>query len=217
MQPSAKSTFRTFPSCQTDSPCPPSTKRPSGSHAAPGTSRRLSSTEDSYCGCFRERAWRSTRPLTSTTAGSPLGAVCSLFLFKSVSSQSLRPTETCALLCPQDSPGENTGAGCHALLQGILPTQGSSPRLRQGCQIFLWPRDVRDGAPVHGLCFPLATFCPFSFWPRQNQNFCPWLTPRTGGSARSLHIRSPEGLHFVHVIFNPSGISFSNNRNAISN
>ena len=28
-----------------------------------------------------------------------------------------------------DSPGKNTGAGCHALLQGIFPTQGSNPRL----------------------------------------------------------------------------------------
>ena len=30
------------------------------------------------------------------------------------------------LLCPWDSPGKNTGVGCHALLQGIFPTQGSS-------------------------------------------------------------------------------------------
>ena len=28
-----------------------------------------------------------------------------------------------------DSPGKNTGVGCHAFLQGILPTQGSNPRL----------------------------------------------------------------------------------------
>ena len=28
------------------------------------------------------------------------------------------------LLCPWDSPGKNTGVGCHALLQGIFPTQG---------------------------------------------------------------------------------------------
>ena len=28
-----------------------------------------------------------------------------------------------------DSPGKNTGAGCHALLQGIFPTQGSIPGL----------------------------------------------------------------------------------------
>ena len=28
------------------------------------------------------------------------------------------------LLCSWDSPGENTGVGCHFLLQGIYPTQG---------------------------------------------------------------------------------------------
>ena len=28
-----------------------------------------------------------------------------------------------------DSPGRNTGVGCHALLQGIFPTQGSNPHL----------------------------------------------------------------------------------------
>ena len=28
------------------------------------------------------------------------------------------------LLYPWDSPGKNTGVGCHALLQGIFPTQG---------------------------------------------------------------------------------------------
>ena len=33
----------------------------------------------------------------------------------------------CPALCncsPWDSPGKNTGVGCHALLQGIFPTQG---------------------------------------------------------------------------------------------
>ena len=33
------------------------------------------------------------------------------------------------LLCPWDSPGKNTGAGYHFLLQGIFPTQGSNPGL----------------------------------------------------------------------------------------
>ena len=32
-------------------------------------------------------------------------------------------------LCPWDSPGKNTGVGCHFLLQGIFPIQGSNPRL----------------------------------------------------------------------------------------
>ena len=33
------------------------------------------------------------------------------------------------LLCPWDSPDKNTGVGCHALLQGIFPTQGSNLHL----------------------------------------------------------------------------------------
>ena len=33
------------------------------------------------------------------------------------------------LLCPWDSLDNNTGVGCHALLQGIFPTQGSNPGL----------------------------------------------------------------------------------------
>ena len=34
-----------------------------------------------------------------------------------------------------DSPGKNTGVGCHALLQGIFPTQGLSPGLPHCRQI----------------------------------------------------------------------------------
>ena len=34
-----------------------------------------------------------------------------------------------------DSPGENTGVDCHALLQGIFPTQGSNPSLPHCRQI----------------------------------------------------------------------------------
>ena len=32
-------------------------------------------------------------------------------------------------LHPWDSPVKNTGVGCHALLQGIFPTQGWNPCL----------------------------------------------------------------------------------------
>ena len=38
----------------------------------------------------------------------------------------LQPTR---LFCPWDSPGKNTGVGCHFLLQGIFPTQELNPRL----------------------------------------------------------------------------------------
>ena len=33
------------------------------------------------------------------------------------------------LFCPWDFPGKNTEVGCRTLLQGIFPTQGSSPHL----------------------------------------------------------------------------------------
>ena len=47
---------------------------------------------------------------------------------RSVVSYSLQPhgMEPARFLCPWDSPGKSTGVGCHALLQGIFPTQGSN-------------------------------------------------------------------------------------------
>ena len=39
----------------------------------------------------------------------------------SVRPHGLQPTR---LLCPWGSPGKDTGVGCHALLQGVFPTQG---------------------------------------------------------------------------------------------
>ena len=41
-------------------------------------------------------------------------------------SDSLRPhgLKPARLLCPWDSPGKDTGVGCHALLQGIFPARG---------------------------------------------------------------------------------------------
>ena len=33
------------------------------------------------------------------------------------------------LLCPWDSSGKNTSVGCHALFQGLFPTQGLNPHL----------------------------------------------------------------------------------------
>ena len=36
---------------------------------------------------------------------------------------------TARLLCPWDSPGKNTGVGCHFLFQGTFPTWESNPGL----------------------------------------------------------------------------------------
>ena len=43
-----------------------------------------------------------------------------------VMSDTLQPRglQPARLLCPWDSPGKNTGVGCHALPQGVFPTQG---------------------------------------------------------------------------------------------
>ena len=50
----------------------------------------------------------------------------------SVVSDPLRPH---GLYSPWNSPGQNTGVGCHALLHGIFPTQGSNPGLLHCRQI----------------------------------------------------------------------------------
>ena len=36
------------------------------------------------------------------------------------------------LLCPWDFPGKNTGVGCHFLIQGIFPIQGSNTHWQVG-------------------------------------------------------------------------------------
>ena len=45
-------------------------------------------------------------------------------VFSSLQPHGLQPAR---LLCPQNSPGKNTGVGCHSLLQGIFLTQGLNP------------------------------------------------------------------------------------------
>ena len=53
--------------------------------------------------------------------------VCSAVSRRSVLSDSFAAPWTAAHQAPPwDSPGENTGVGCHALLQGIFPAQGSN-------------------------------------------------------------------------------------------
>ena len=70
----------------------------------------------------------------------------------------LQPT---SFPCPWDFPGKNTGVGCHFLLQGIFPPQGSNSHLLR------WQEDSllsHRGSPLHPLinceykfCFP--EFC----------------------------------------------------------
>ena len=62
------------------------------------------------------------------------------------------------LLYPWDSPGNSTGVGCHFLLQGIFPTQGSNPGLLQ-CRQTLYHLS-----------------CQGSHKPFKNPNLAKWTT-----------------------------------------
>ena len=72
-------------------------------------------------------------------------------LSRLVVSDSLQPhgLQPASLLCPWDSPGKNTGAGCHFLLQEIFLTQGSNLCLlwllhwqADGCATWKAPNDT---------------------------------------------------------------------------
>ena len=65
--------------------------------------------------------------------------------------------------CLWDFPGKNTGVGCHALLQGIFPTQGSNPGL-QHCGQTLYHLS-HQGSPriLEWVAYPSSRG---SSWPR---------------------------------------------------
>ena len=64
--------------------------------------------------------------ITCQTRVSTCAALSGLVVSDSLQQRGLQPAR---LLCPWDSPGKNTGVDCHALLQGIFPTQGLNPGL----------------------------------------------------------------------------------------
>ena len=68
------------------------------------------------------------------------------------------------LLCPWNSPGKNTGMGCHSLLQGIFLTQILNP----GLQILY--RVNHQGRPYKGsiVIIPILQFRK----PRIRESFC---------------------------------------------
>ena len=68
-----------------------------------------------------------------------------------VAPDSVRPRglQPARLLRPWDSPGKNTGVGCHFLLQGIFLTQGSNLHL---LHLLHWQADFYHGtlgSPQH--------------------------------------------------------------------
>ena len=78
------------------------------------------------------------------------------------------------LLCPWDSPGKNTGVGCHSLLQGIFPTQGLNggllclPALAGGffTTSATWERNIKITS-LNGKHVKLSASC----WLKYNKYF----------------------------------------------
>ena len=87
-------------------------------------------------------------------------------LSRSVISDSLWP---CGLYSPPgssvhgDSPSKNTGVGCHALLQGIFPTQGLNPGLRHYRWILYCLSHQESPRILKRVAYP---FSRWSSWPR---------------------------------------------------
>ena len=73
-----------------------------------------------------------------------------------------------------DSPGKNTGVGCHALLQGIFSTQGSNPGLPHCRQILChlshqgsliqWGGDPNVLSSLAWICWWLLLFITLKFY-----------------------------------------------------
>ena len=83
----------------------------------------------------------------------------------SVVSDSLWPhgLQPARLLSLWDSPGKNTGVGCHSHLQGIFPTQGSNPGLPH-CRQILYQLSHQGSPRI--LEWVAYTFSKGSSWPR---------------------------------------------------
>ena len=89
----------------------------------------------------------------------------------------LRDPTDCSPPCASvrgDSPGKNTGVSCHALLQGIFPTQGSNPGLAH-CRWILYHLDYQRSPRI--LQRVAVPFSRGSFWPR-NWTKVSWIAGR---------------------------------------
>ena len=70
------------------------------------------------------------------------------------------------LLCPWDFQGKSTGVGCHFLLQGIFPTQGSNPGLSH-CRQMLYRLSQLGRVLLHKpeqITFFLGLNFPTCYW-----------------------------------------------------
>ena len=114
-------------------------------------------------------------------------------------------TQSCPALCdpldysPPDSsvhgdfPDKNTGVGCHALLQGIFPTQGSNPGLMH-CRWILCCLSHQESPRM--LEWVAYHFSRGSSWPRNQTGisciagrfFTSWATREAQLNRQCLHL-----------------------------
>ena len=105
--------------------------------------------------------------------------------------------------CPWDSPGKNTGVGCHFLLEGIFLTQGSNPGLLRllHCSWILY-RPCHEGSPGITAGKPqVSVVIPFpgtTSREAQNPRYLPWVRRHEGRRRGSG--RSPAGLAFPSCV-----------------
>ena len=94
------------------------------------------------CSTWDRKELDTTEQLNNRIPGKTIFTICcAQWCLTLRQPQGLQPAR---LLCPWNSPGKNTGVGCHSLLQGIFLTQGLNlglPHWRQTkslVKILLW-------------------------------------------------------------------------------
>ena len=125
------------------------------------------------CDCFSFLTRKIRNEVVSLASGEGSGAVD----FRSVFSDSLRPhgLQLPRLLCPWNFPGKSTGVGCHFLLQGIFPTQGSNLGLLH-CRQTLYPPSYQ-GSPSQSITeLFLLGFCLLILQLKFKENSVPFVT-----------------------------------------
>ena len=103
-----------------------------GREARAWTPLRKRKTTLGSWGGKRSKEWEDGS--LETEAGIGLTVFSCSVVSDSLRSHGLQPAR---LLCPWDSPGKNTEVACHALLQGVFPTQGLNPGLLH-CRLILY-------------------------------------------------------------------------------
>ena len=100
-----------------------------------------------------------------------------------------------------DSPAKNTGLGCHALLQGIFPTQGLNPDLLQCRQILYWLSHQGSSRILEWVAYPFSKgSSPPRNWTRVSciagRFFTSWATRETP-MRHSVQFSSVQSLSHV--------------------